>query len=220
MTKTEYSTVFSLLETEHQPTMLEQFSHYTPFQQLIATLLSSRTKDTTTIPLVEKMFKQYQTPQDFVMINVKELESLLYGIGFYKVKAQNIKKSSKIIIENYANQIPQNFEELTSLPGVGPKTANCILSNTFHLPAIAVDVHVHRISNRLGWVQTTIPEQTEEQLKKTIPKELWNKVNPLLVDHGQRICLPRTPRCENCLITKYCQYYRKSARKPRPLANG
>ena len=207
MAASNYLKILTLLEKEHQPTMLELFSHYTPFQQLIATLLSSRTKDSTTIPLVEKMFKKYRTPQDFLTIDLKELESLIYGIGFYKVKAKNIKKLSKIVIEKYNSKIPENFVELISLPGVGPKTANCILGNTFHQPAIAVDIHVHRISNRLGLVKTKEPEQTEAQLKKILPQDLWNKVNPLLVDHGQRVCLPRKPKCERCLIRKYCLYY-------------
>ena len=207
--------VFSLLERSHQPTMLEQLNDYTPFQQLIATLLSSRTKDSTTLPIVKKLFERYTFPQDFLVLKEEEL----YGIGFYKVKTKNIHKLSKIIINDYNGQIPSSFERLTSLPGVGRKTANCILSYTFHQPAIAVDVHVHRISNRLGWVKTETPEETEEQLKKLIPQKDWSKVNQLFVNHGQRICFPIKPNCPNCLISQYCSYglSLKSNHSPKSL---
>lgn len=202
--------VFSLLEKTHQPTMLEQFSEYSPFQLLIATLLSSRTKDTTAIPIVKKLFSQYSTPQHFIEVDEKELEKNLYGVGFYRVKARNIQKLSRIILEEFSGQVPQNLEELISLPGVGRKTANCLLNYAFRQPAIAVDIHVHRISNRLGWVKTNIPQETEEELKKILPRELWSKVNMLFVDHGQRVCWPRGPNCKECLITKNCQFTRFS----------
>ncbi len=202
----EIKTVFSLLEKNHPLTMLEELGHYTPFQMVVMTLLSSRTRDSTTIPLVKKLFAAYPNPEDFVKIEVKKLEELLYGIGFYKVKARNVKVLSKVILERYKGKVPDTFEELTSLPGVGRKTANCVLAYTFKKPAIAVDIHVHRISNRLGWVKTTEPEQTEEALQKMIPKELWIDVNRLLVGHGQSICLPINPKCSICPVLKYCQY--------------
>ncbi len=212
--ESEICKVFSLLEPLHQPTMLEQLGKegYTPFQLLIATLLSSRTRDTTTIPLAKRLFAQYKTPQDFVKVNLKKLEKELYGIGFYKVKAKHVKELSKIVAEKYGGnsrnggKIPDTFQELTSLPGVGRKTANCILSYAFRQPAIAVDVHVHRIANRLGWVKTKTPEETEEALKKIIPEELWRKVNSLFVSHGQTICFPRNPDCKGCPVNKYCEY--------------
>lgn len=197
-----FESVFSLLEQSHQPTMLEQLNNYTPFQQLVATLLSSRTKDSTTIPIVKKLFVKYTSPEDFLDLKEKEL----YGIGFYKVKTKNIHKLSKIIINDYDGQVPSSFEELASLPGVGRKTANCVLSYTFHQPAIAVDIHVHRISNRLGWVKTETPEETEASLQKIVPRNRWSKINKLFVNHGQRICLPRNPKCPVCLINKYCEY--------------
>ncbi len=198
--------VLYLLGKSHKPTMLEELGNYTPFQMLVMTLLSSRTKDSTTIPLVKKLFAKHPEPEDFLRMDLKELERLLYGIGFYRVKARNIRKLSKIIIEKYDRKIPDSLEELTSLPGVGRKTANCILAYTFGKPAIAVDVHVHRISNRLGWVKISNPEGTEEELMKIVPKELWIKVNALLVDHGQRICLPIKPRCGECPVRNYCDF--------------
>jgi len=197
--------IISILEKDHQPTMLELLKDYTPFQMLIATLLSSRTKDSTTIPIVKRMFKKWKSPEDFLKLTNQELEKEIYGIGFYKVKTKNIKKLSEILIEKFNNKVPDTLEELISLPGVGRKTANCILAYTFNQPAIAVDVHVHRISNRLGWVTTKKPEETEESLKQLVPKELWIKVNSLLVDHGQRVCLPIKPKCDECRVRKYCK---------------
>ena len=195
--------IFSILEQIHQLTMLELLKNHTPFQQLVATLLSSRTKDSTTIPIVLKLFKKYKTPVDFLQIKEEEL----YGIGFYKVKTKNIHKLSQIIINEYNGQVPDNLEKLTSLPGVGRKTANCILSYTFNQPAIAVDVHVHRISNRLGWVKTNTPEETEMKLQKIIPKQDWNKINRLFVSHGQQVCFPIKPNCPECKIKQFCKYY-------------
>jgi endonuclease III len=192
---------FEILEEEHQPTMMEQFHHYNHLQQLIAVLLSSRTKDKTVIPIANKLFKSSKTFNDFKKINIKELEKKLYGVGFYKVKAKQIKQ-----LVNMVNIIPNNFNDLIKLPGVGRKTANCVLSYTFNQPAICVDVHVHRISNRLGWVKTNKPEETEEELKLLFPKKHWSRINKLLVSHGQTVCLPINPKCEQCKIRKYCNH--------------
>lgn len=207
----EIKTVLSLLQSDHRPTMLEHLGKegYTSFQLLVATLLSSRTKDSTTIPLVKKLFLRYPLPQDLLKIKTAELEKLLYGIGFYRTKARQVQELSKIVLERYGGKIPESFAELTSLPGVGRKTANCVLGYAFHQPTIAVDTHVHRISNRLGWVKTKTPEETEEALQKVVPKELWTEVNRLFVDHGQRTCLPRKPKCAVCPIKRYCAYGKK-----------
>ncbi len=205
----EIKRVFSLLEKDHPLTMLEELGHYTPFQMLVMTMLSSRTRDSTTIPIVKRLFEKYPNPGHFVKMDTKELEEGLYGIGFYKVKAKHVKELSKVILEKYNGKIPDTFEELTSLPGVGRKTANCVLAYTFKKPAIAVDIHVHRISNRLGWVKTTRPEETEEALQKLIPRELWIEVNRLFVGHGQTICVPINPKCNICPIRKYCEFGRK-----------
>ncbi|MDO8655986.1 MAG: endonuclease III [Nanoarchaeota archaeon] len=198
--------VFCLLEPLHQPTMLEQLKEYTPFQLLIATLLSARTRDSTVIPLVKTLFQKYPTPLHFAKADLKNLEKELYGIGFYRVKAKHVKELSRIVVEKYNGKIPRTLEGLTSLPGVGRKTANCILNYAFHQPAIAVDIHVHRISNRLGWVKTQMPEETEKALMTIVSREDWSKVNMLLVDHGQRICQPRKPRCAECVVRKWCEY--------------
>ncbi len=199
-------TTFSLLEPLHQPTMLEQLKDYTPFQLLIATLLSARTRDSTVIPIVKKLFQKYPTPAHLANARQQDLEKELYGVGFYRVKAKHVKELSRIVVEKYNGNIPEILEELTSLPGVGRKTANCVLNYAFHQPAIAVDIHVHRISNRLGWVKAETPEETEKALKKIVPQHLWSKVNMLLVDHGQRICQPRRPKCGECAVRKWCEY--------------
>ena len=207
----EIGKVFSILEKTHQSTMLELLGaeRYTPFQLLVATLLSARSKDSTVIPLVKKMFAQYPLPEDYISLDLRTLENMIYGIGFFRVKARNVKKLSGILREKYNGKVPGTLEELTSLPGVGRKTANCILNYVFHKPAIAVDIHVYRISNRLGWVETTTPEMTEESLQNILPQRLWSEVNRLLVDHGQRVCLPRNPKCSSCAIWKYCKFGKK-----------
>jgi endonuclease III len=200
-----YKQIFKILEQDHQPTMLEQLKNHSPFQLLIATLLSARTKDSTVIPIVKELFKKYKTPVDFFNIEIKKLEKLIFKIGFYHVKSKNIQKLSKILIERYNSEVPSTLDELVNLPGVGRKTANCILNYVYDKPAIAVDIHVHRISNRLGWVKTSNELETEQKLMKVLPKKDWKKVNKLFVDHGQRICLPRKPNCNECTIEKYCQ---------------
>jgi endonuclease-3 len=201
-----HKTVFPILEKTHQPTMLELLGNYTPFQMLVMTMLSARAKDSTVIPIVKEMFTKYPNPKDYVEIDVEKIEKMIYRIGFFRAKAKNLQNISKILIERFNNKVPYTFEELTSLPGVGRKTANCILAYTFKKPAIAVDIHVHRISNRLGWVDTKKPEETEEELKKIISKDQWIDVNRLLVGHGQTICSPIKPKCHKCPVLKFCKY--------------
>jgi|SRR3989338_4316417 len=210
-TPTQISTIFSLLEQHHPKTMLEELSElgYTPFQLLIATLLSARAKDSTVIPIVKELFKIYPTPQHFITLPQPQLEQHIYKIGFYKTKAKHVKALSAIIVEKYQSQIPNTLNQLTSLPGVGRKTANCILAYVFNQPAIAVDIHVHRISNRLSWTKTKTPQQTEHQLQTIVPKDQWININRLFVGHGQSICKPINPSCNRCSIIKYCEYGKK-----------
>jgi len=205
-TSQEIKTVFTLLEKTHPQTMLEQMAGSSSFQMLMATLLSARTKDLTVIPIVKDLFKKYPTPKDFLKISVTELEKKFYKIGFFRVKSKNVKKLAEILVKEYNGKVPNTLEELTSLPGVGRKTANCMLNYAFNKPAIAVDIHVHRISNRLGWIDTKTPEKSEEALEKVIPKDEWINVNKLFVGHGQTICAPINPRCNVCQVKKYCKY--------------
>lgn len=206
---TEITTVFSLLERTHQPTMLELLHSCTPFQQLVATLLSARTRDSTTIPIVQKLFLQYPSPEDLMRVKQAVLEQKLFRIGFYRVKARHLRELSSLLVHKYHGKVPETLEELITLPGVGRKTANCLLSYAFNQPAIAVDVHVHRLSNRLGWVKTNVPSETEQTLMKIIPLKSWNNVNRLFVGHGQTICAPLNPKCHVCPILSYCRYGRQ-----------
>ena len=176
------------LEQTHQPTMLELLKDYTPFQLLIATLLSARSRDTTVIPIVQQLFQEYPEPTDFLNIPLTELEQKIYKIGFYKHKAKNIKNLSKILIEKHHHQVPNTLEDLTSLPGVGRKTANCLLAYVFKKPAIAVDIHVHRISNRLGWVN---PRTNRNCIANTPSQTTLDK-------HQSPACLSRTNPLPTC----------------------
>jgi len=175
-----------------------------PFKILISTILSARTRDSNTRNATERLFAKYNTPQLIAEAQITELEELVKVSGFYKVKAARIKEVSKILLDDYESKVPAEFEELINLPGVGAKTANCVLVYAFKIPAIPVDTHVYRISNRLRWVQAKNPEQTERALKKIIPKDLWIKINPVFVRFGQQICLPINPKCDTCPVSKIC----------------
>jgi endonuclease-3 len=175
-----------------------------PFKILISTILSARTKDLNTKEATDQLFSKYNTPQLIANADIEELEQLIYKTGFYKVKAIRIKQVSKILIEEHGGKVPENFNDLIQLPGVGPKTANCVLVYAFKVPAIPVDTHVHRISNRLGWVKTKTPEETEKKLRDNIPKALWININRLFVRFGQEICLPVKPKCVVCPINDDC----------------
>ncbi len=175
-----------------------------PFKILISTILSARTRDSNTRKASEKLFTRYKTPQLIAEADLDILEELIKVSGFYKVKAARIKEVSKILVEEYSGEVPTDFEELINLPGVGAKTANCVLVYAFKIPAIPVDTHVHRLSNRLGWVQTKKPNKTEQALKKLLPRDLWIDLNRLLVRFGQQICLPIHPKCEICPLNKTC----------------
>ncbi len=175
-----------------------------PFKILISTILSARTKDSNTRIATEKLFAKYNTPKKIAKAYIEDIEQLIKSSGFYRVKAARVKEVSKVIIDKYNGTVPENYEELMSLPGVGSKTANCVLVYAFKIPAIPVDTHVHRISNRLGWVKTTKPLETEKALRDKIPKELWLKLNRLFVRFGQQICNPIRPKCEICIIENHC----------------
>ncbi|MHA2008620.1 MAG: endonuclease III domain-containing protein [Promethearchaeota archaeon] len=175
-----------------------------PYKILISTILSARTKDANTRNATDRLFAKFYTPKSIAEAELETLEDLIRVSGFFKVKAARIKEVSKVLIENYNGKVPDDYEKLIALPGVGSKTANCVLVYAFKIPAIPVDTHVHRISNRLGWVKSTNPEKTEQALKKIIPRDLWLKINRLFVRFGQQICVPIRPKCENCPINNYC----------------
>jgi len=176
-----------------------------PFKVLISTVLSQRTKDANTEKASSALFSRFKTPRELANADIGRIEKLIKASGFYKVKARRIKQISRIIIENFNGRVPRKMDELLSLPGVGRKTANCVLVFAYRQPAIPVDTHVHRISNRLGVVRTKTPEKTETELMKRIPKRYWIDLNELLVTHGQNTCLPRKPHCSICPIAEWCK---------------
>ena len=179
-----------------------------PFSILIGTILSARTKDESTTKVVKKLFSQYRTPKSLANAKVRDIEKLIKSIGFYHVKAKRIIKVAQIINSQYKGKVPESFEKLIELPGVGRKTANCVLVYAFDTPAIPVDTHVHRISNRLGLVDTKTPEETEFELIRKIPKKYWLQINDTFVMYGQNICKPISPLCNVCKIKTKCNYYK------------
>ncbi|MEM5777853.1 MAG: endonuclease III [Candidatus Aenigmatarchaeota archaeon] len=180
-------------------------TNYSPYKILISCLLSLRTKDSVTIEATKRLFSLADTPEKMVKIDLKEIEDAIKPSNYYKTKAKRIKEISKTLIEKYDGKVPDQFEELIKLRGVGRKTANIVLIHAFGKKTIAVDTHVHRISNRLGLVKTKTPHQTEKELKKILPKKYWKIYNDLLVVWGQNICKPVKPLCENCAIYDYCE---------------
>jgi endonuclease-3 len=180
----------------------------TPFQVLISTVLSQRSRDEITYPTAEKLFLRYKTAEQLACAEIKNIKRFIRRIGFYNVKVKRIKQISRILLNKYAGRVPRDINELLKLPGVGRKTANCVLVYAFRKPAIPVDVHVHRISNRIGLTKTKTPAQTETELTRLIPKRHWIDLNELFVQHGQQTCKPIKPLCPKCPITKYCNYYK------------
>ena len=175
-----------------------------PYLVLIACILSLRTNDRTTYPATLRMLELGKTPADFAKLDVKTLEKAIYPVGFYANKAKQIVELSKELVEKYDSKVPDEIDELVKFNGVGRKTANLVLSEGFKKPAICVDVHVHRISNRLGYVKTKTPEETEFELRKKLPKKYWLDINSLLVTHGQNVCKPINPKCDICPIREFC----------------
>ena len=178
-----------------------------PFKILIGTILSARTRDENTTKVIKNLFTRFRTPGDIASADIDEMKRLIHSIGFYNVKAERIKQVSQIIMNRYGGRVPDDIDSLLELPGVGRKTANCVLVYAFDKPAIPVDVHVHRISNRLGLVSTKTVKQTETELNKIVDRRLWTKVNNTFVMYGQNVCLPAKPMCEICDLKGICKYY-------------
>ncbi len=179
-----------------------------PFSILIGTILSARTKDETTTKAVKALFLKYKNPEDLANAKIKDVEKIIRSIGFFHVKSKRIVEVAKIIHKKYKDKVPEDLDTLVQLPGVGRKTANCVLVYAFEKPAIPVDIHVHRISNRLGLVNTKNPEETEQELMKKIDKKYWIDINDTFVMYGQNICKPISPMCDVCKIKKSCKYYK------------
>lgn len=179
-----------------------------PLSILIGTVLSARTRDENTSAVVRKLFARYKTARQLASAKIPDVEKIIKSTGFYHVKARHVVEIASIIDSKYSGKVPQTLEKLIELPGVGRKTANCVLVYAFDKPAIPVDTHVHRISNRLGLVETKTPEDTEMELMEKIPRNHWLKINDVFVMYGQNICKPISPMCSVCKIKKLCSYYR------------
>ena len=179
-----------------------------PFSILVGTILSARTKDEATTKAVKALFSKYKNPKELAKAEIKDVEKIIKSIGFYHVKSKRIIEVAKIIDKRYKGVVPDDLDTLVQLPGVGRKTANCVLVYAFEKPAIPVDIHVHRISNRLGLVDTKNPEETEQELMKKIQKKYWIDINDTFVMYGQNICKPISPMCDVCKIKKSCKYYK------------
>ena len=175
-----------------------------PFFVLISTVMSHRTRDEVTYPTAVKLFETFSTPEEMAEAAEEEIEALIRDVGFYRVKAGRIKEISRILLEEYEGRVPDDMESLLKFPGVGRKTANCVLAHAFFQDALAVDTHVYRLSNRMGLVRTKSPEDTEIELKKVFPRRYWKHINLLLVKLGQNICRPISPRCEVCTLNDIC----------------
>lgn len=175
-----------------------------PFELLVATILSAQTTDIQVNKVTKSLFKECGTPSLMANYPDKDIENLIKSIGLYKNKAKHLKKMSKQLLVGFKGEVPKTREELTTLAGVGQKTANVVLSNAFNIPAIAVDTHVFRVANRLGLVKEKTVEKTEEALEKAINKEDWSKIHHCLIYHGRRVCKARGPMCDICTLKEMC----------------
>jgi endonuclease-3 len=181
-----------------------QHEERSPYQILVATILSLRTKDTLTAQIAPKLFAIADNPHKMVHLSSEEIVEIIYPVGFYRNKAKSILAVSQKLIDDYEGKVPDDLEALLELPGVGRKTANLVVTAGFNKPGICVDTHVHRISNRWGYVQTKTPEQTEFALRDKLPQEYWIEYNGLLVSMGQNLCTPISPWCSQCAVSQYC----------------
>lgn len=207
--KISWETILTKLRTSIEKTPLPSVSTLAeddddPFRVLVSTLISLRTKDEVTLKASLRLFKKISSPRQLATLSEAEIEQLIYPAGFYKTKAKNLKAISGILVAVYAGRVPADEEKLLALPGVGRKTANLVLNLGYGMKAICVDTHVHRISNRLGWVRTKTPEETEYALMEILPDTYWIEINELLVRFGQQICRPIGPFCSRCPVSVHC----------------
>lgn len=190
----------------HYEDLTTALNYKTPFELLVATMLSAQCTDVQVNKVTSKLFLKYNTPFDFANLSQEELEGHIKSCGFYRVKSRNIIDSSRILLDEYAGQIPNDLVSLTKLPGVGRKTANVVLSNAFGIDAIAVDTHVFRVSKRLGLSGANTPHGTEAVLMEAIPQIWWSKAHHWLIWHGRRVCTARKPKCTECFLKEFCDY--------------
>jgi endonuclease III len=201
--KQRASEILKKLKKEY-PLVKMALEFQTPFQLLISTILSAQCTDQRVNIVTKSLFKKYNGPQDFLNVSSEELEKDIFSTGFYRQKAKSIKNCCKVLIEKYQGKIPSDFDLLTSLPGVGRKTASVVAGNAFGIPAIAVDTHVIRLSNLMGFIDSKNPEKIEEVLKKIFPEKEWINLGHYLMNHGRNICIARRPKCLQCVVGDLC----------------
>lgn len=197
------------LLSETYPQASCELLYRNPFELLIATMLSAQATDKKVNQITPKLFEKYKRPEDFINLSQQELENEIKQIGLYRTKSKNILETCRILVSIYNGNVPQDLEALESLPGVGRKTANVVLSNAFNIPAIAVDTHVFRVANRIGIANSKNVLETEQQLMKNIPESDWTKAHHLLIWHGRRICEARKPKCDICPLILHCDHIKK-----------
>jgi len=191
---------------EHRAPVVDLIEAQTgdPFKVLVATILSARTLDETTTAASLRLFERAKNSRELSGLTEKEIEKLIFPVGFYRTKAKHLKRLPAVLEKEFGGEIPQDVDELTKLPGVGRKTANLVVAVAFKKPAVCVDIHVHRIFNRLGYVKTKTPLETEMELRRTLPKKFWTTFNSYFVSFGQNTCRPVNPKCGSCPISRYC----------------
>ncbi|MDR7870602.1 MAG: endonuclease III [Tissierellaceae bacterium] len=210
--KNDVEKVLELL-LELYPDAKAELDFTNPFELLVATILSAQCTDVQVNKTTAKLFKEYKTPEDYLTLTEEQLGRKIYSCGFYKNKSKNILETCRILVQEFNSQVPDTIDELMTLPGVGKKTANVVVSNAFGVPAIAVDTHVFRVSNRIGLADSKNVEDTEIDLMKNIDKNMWTKAHHLIIFHGRRICKARNPMCEECPISPYCKYFKTESKK-------
>lgn len=210
--------IINLLKKQHEkfrpPLMTEKLMRNDPFRVLVSCLLSLRTQDTTTEKVSEELFKVADTPKKLANLSLDRLKKIIKPVNYYKTKAERIHEIAKTLVKEYNSKVPKTFEELLKFKGVGRKTANIVMLHGHRSnDALAVDVHVHVISNRLGLVKTKNADDTEKELRKVLPRKYWNVYNDICVTYGQNICLTAYPKCGSCVIAKYCVYTKKDLKR-------
>ena len=214
MTKKKAKEVLNIL-LDLYPDAKAELNFENSFELLIATILSAQTTDIQVNKVTAKLFRDFKTPEDFLKLSAEELGERIRTIGFYNNKSRHILATCILLVEKYDRKVPEDRDELMTLPGVGRKTANVVVSNAFGTPAIAVDTHVFRVSNRIGLANSKNVEDTEKDLMKIIDKNMWSKAHHLLIFHGRRMCKSRRPICEECPLTDYCKYFKENGSDKR-----
>lgn len=206
LSKSEIDEVIDIL-LELYPDAKAELDHTNEFELLIATILSAQCTDVRVNKVTKVLFDRVKTPEEYLELGQEELENIIRTCGFYRNKSKNILGTCQILMDEYDGKVPDTMDELVKLPGVGRKTANVVLSNAFNVPAIAVDTHVFRVSNRIGLANSSDVLGTEKQLMKNIDKNMWSKAHHLIIFHGRRMCKARGPLCEECPVKDLCLYY-------------